>query len=363
MIEPVQSRIQMRNSTFNIAMSLCCSLLLTNAGQLAAQEHDIEEVQRNLSIFSGILEDSLSLNETTGLFGMSLGGVESTYLYHQGAVLEIRSPLANRRNRMGLASLSSAMQSLQLRQNPFEAMRATSASSNATTQALSAAPVAAASDGIYQQMMERIANIDYSLVAQTAIQQATHSARALRALGELDDSAYDRLSTEIENMRDTVSINIAELRGIEREVRDQAGSSIEADSAVSEANRTNNSLAMRLDDLLQRIEPIQNQALSMAQDLKARSEQAEQDYALAWQADLVEFEVLLYETLCEYGGTLSVIPEDQNVSLILKDLGEDRGDSRRTDQVHVVSKADITSCGNGNFDDTELAERATRYSY
>ncbi len=353
----------MRNSPFNRIVSLCCSVLLMKAGPLLAQEHNIEEVQRNLSIFSGILEDSLSLNESTGLFGMSLGGVESTYLFHQGAVLEIRSPLASRRNRMGLASLSSAMQSLQLRQNPFEAMRATSVSPAATTQALSAAPVAAAGDSVYQQMMERIANIDYSLVAQTAIQQATHSARALRALGELDDSAYDNLSTEIESMRDTVAVSIAELRGIEREVRNQAGSSTTLDSAVSTISSSDNSLAVRLDDLLQRIEPIQNQALSMAQDLKARSEQAEQDYALAWQADLVEFEILLYETLCEYGGTLSVIPEDQNVSLILKDLGEDRGDNRRTDQVHVVRKADITSCGSGDFDGTELARRATRYSY
>lgn len=353
----------MRNSTFHTTMSLCCGLLLLNTGSLLAQEQDIEDVQRNLSIFSGILEDSLSLNESTGLFGMSLGGVESTYLFHQGAVLEIRSPLASRRNRMGLASLSSAMQSLQLRQNPFEAMRARGASPVAAAQSLSAAPVASAESGVYQQMMDRIANIDYSLAAQTAIQQATHSARALRALGELDDSAFDDLSAEIETMRDTVAINIAELRGIEREVRDQASSTVSATAVAETSANTESTLAVRLDDLLQRIEPIQDQALSMAQELKTRSEQAEQDYALAWQADLVAFEALLYDTLCEYGGTLSVIPEDQNISLILKDLGDDRGDNRRTDQVHVVRKSDISSCGRGEIDAVALADRATRYSY
>lgn len=323
-----------------------------------AQEQNIEDVQRNLAIFSGILEESLDLNESTGLFGMSLGGVESTYLSHQGAVLEIRSPLANRRNRMGLASLSSAMQALQLRQNPFEAMRSRAAAPASTsTQSLAFAEAESAPAGIYQQLMDRIANIDYSLVAQTAMQQAAHSARSLRALGELDDVSFDDLNEQINNIRSDISASITELRQIEQEVRAQASTSVATEDSAD------SSLSMRLEELLQRMQPLRDQALGMAQDLKARSEQAEQDYALAWIEDLAVFEADLYQTLCEYGSTLSAIPEDQNISLILKDLGEDRGENRRTDQVHVVRKSDISACGRGEFDSDSLRERATRYSY
>jgi len=339
------------------------TLLITVSGLLSleaavAQEQNIEAVQRNLAIFSGILEESLQLNESTGLFGMSLGGVESTYLSHQGAVLEIRSPLANRRNRMGLASLSSAMQALQLRQNPFEAMRNRSAApATASVQSLDLASAESAPTGMYQQMMDRIANIDYSLVAQTAMQQAAHSARSLRALGELDDVSFDDLNEEINGIRNSISASIAELREIEQEVRIQANTAAAADDAAD------SSLSVRLDTLLQRMQPLRDEALSMAEDLKARSEQAEQDFAMAWQADLAAFESNLYQAICEYGSTLSVIPEEQNISLILEDLGEDRGDNRRTDQVHVIRKSDISACGRGEIDEDMLRQRATRYSY
>ena len=352
-------RDKSQNCSARPGLSWCLTAVLgmTLGGAGIAQEQNIEDVQRNLAIFSGILEESLELNASTGLFGMSLGGVESTYLSHQGAVLEIRSPLANRRNRMGLASLSSAMQALQLRQNPFEAMRGRTARATAATQSLAVAEAESAPTGVYQQMMDRIANIDYSLVAQTAMQQAAHSARSLRALGELDDVSFDDLNERINGVREDISASITELREIEQEVRARANTeAVAADTADS-------SLSERLEELLQRMQPLRDQALSMAQELKARSEQAEADYALAWREDLVAFEANLYQTLCEYGSTLSAIPEDQNISLILKDLGEDRGENRPTDQVHVVAKSDISACGRGEFDSSSLRERATRYSY
>ena len=50
------------------------SLFLVSS--IYGQPADLASVQRQLAIFSGILEESLQLNESTGLFGMSLGGVE-----------------------------------------------------------------------------------------------------------------------------------------------------------------------------------------------------------------------------------------------------------------------------------------------
>ena len=54
----------------------------------------MRQLQRNIDIFGGVLEEALELNQGSGLFGMSLGGIDSTYLFGQGVVFEIRTPLA-----------------------------------------------------------------------------------------------------------------------------------------------------------------------------------------------------------------------------------------------------------------------------
>lgn len=340
------------------------SLSLT--AQLSAQELDIAAAQRDLSIFSGILEESLRLNESTGLFGMSLGGVEATYLFGQGAVFEIRSPLANRRNRMGLASLSSAMQALQLRQNPFEAVRLSAASSAPQTAALVAA--APEEENRYSQLLNRISSIDFSLVAQSSVQQAAQSARSLRALGDVDDASYAELEAEIEGLRELINENIEALRGLESDIRAARLAENAADSqaesiASSTAADPDSALSVQLNSLLEAIEPVKERALEKAAELKERSERAEREYALAWQRDLELFREQIYQSLCEYGGSLRTLAGDEYVSLVLKGLGEDQGDGRRTDEVHVVSYDEIASCANGTVSASGLQQSSTVYSY
>jgi len=102
----------------NRLLGASIALLLTTFNT-AAQESRFEELQRSIGMFSGILEEVLKLDQRPGLFGLSLAGIENNYLLGQGVVFEIRTPLANRRNRISLASLNSAMQSLQFRPNPL----------------------------------------------------------------------------------------------------------------------------------------------------------------------------------------------------------------------------------------------------
>ncbi len=336
-----------------------------------AQDIEISEVQRDLSIFAGILEDSLRLNESTGLFGMSLGGVEATYLYGQGAVFEVRSPLANRRNRMGLASLSSAMQALQLRQNPFEAVRMSTAT--AAPQTAAVAESAAPDESLYNQLLERVSNIDFSLVAQSSIQQASQSARALRALGDVDEDSFADLEAELESLRGAINENVAALQELERDIRaartaDNTSSgalaSTAADQSVAaESSAASSTLSVQLDALLAAMEPVKARAVEKAQELRERSEQAEQEYAIAWQRDLELFREQLYQSLCEYGASLRTLPADEYVSVVLKGLGEDQPENRRTDEVHVVSYAQINSCSDGSTDAAALRQAATVYTY
>ena len=70
---------------------------------IAAQDIQLQNLQRNIDIFSGVLDEALELGQTSGIFGMRVGGIDSTYLYGQGVVMEVRTPLANSRNRMLLS--------------------------------------------------------------------------------------------------------------------------------------------------------------------------------------------------------------------------------------------------------------------
>lgn len=122
-------------------------------------------------------------------------------------------------------------------------------------------------------------------------------------------------------------------------------------------------MSVQLNSLLEAIEPVKERALEKAAELKERSERAEREYALAWQRDLELFREQIYQSLCEYGGSLRTLAGDEYVSLVLKGLGEDQGDGRRTDEVHVVSYDEIASCANGTVSASGLQQSSTVYSY
>ena len=316
-----------------------------------SQETDVQavqQVQRELTLFGTLLEDALRLDESTSLFGMRLGGIESIYLTGQGAVLELRSPLANRRYRLGLAALSSTMQSLQLAASPIDSLQRDDRS---PSQQNGNPP---AEKG-YRQLLERIANLDYSLVTQTAIQQATQSARVLRALGEVDDASFADLEEELAALSQTVKGQVEALRNLEQHVRASGNPYADAEASVD--------LDGELEQLLSSIEPLKRKALAKAAELRRQSEQAERDYAAAWQSDLEDFRELLYESVCEYGAGLTNLPIEENLSLVLKGLGGERKNQRRGDEIHILSNADIQACATGQINASTLAERALAYTW
>ena len=345
-----------------IRQILLCAIATVSAVSATAQGPQLEDLQRNIDIFSGVLEDALDFEESKGLFGLSLGGIESTYLIGQGVVLEVRTPLANSRNRLSLASLNSAMQTLQVRGNPFETL----ALSQSRTQSLSSSVPAstvmammnqsADSTSVYTQMMEQIADVDYSLAVNNAIQQAAESARSLRSLGSVDDGDYEELRADIEGLRAEMGKKMQGLRELEAQIRESTVQAI-ADSNIEEEMR------LKLDTVIAQIEPLREQAVAKATELRLRSELAEQAYTQRWQQDVVVFEDKLYQAMCDYGSTLRELPSDERISIILAGLGDQGEDLRRTDKIHVFSKADLQECQSDNISVATLRERSDHYSY
>jgi hypothetical protein len=349
-----------------IRQTLAVAVAVVSVVSATAQAPQLEGLQRNIDIFSGVLEDALDFEESKGLFGLSLGGIESTYLIGQGVVLELRTPLANSRNRLSLASLNSAMQTLQVRGNPFEALalsqsRAQSLSSSSSSSA-PASPVmalrnqSADSTSAYNQMMERVANVDYSLAVNNAIQQATESARSLRSLGSIDEGDYAELRAEIEGLRAEMGEKMQDLREIEAQITESTSQAITQSNIEEE-------LRLKLNTVMAQIEPLREQAVAKAAQLRRRSEQAEQAYTQQWQQDVVMFEDKLYQAMCDYGSTLRELPRDERVSIILTGLGVQGADQRRTDKIHVFNKADLQACQSDDISVATLRERSNQYSY
>ena len=342
-----------------IRQTLAVAVAVVSVVSATAQAPQLEDLQRNIDIFSGVLEDALDFEESKGLFGLSLGGIESTYLIGQGVVLELRTPLANSRNRLSLASLNSAMQTLQVRGNPFEALalsqsRAQSLSSSSSSSA-PASPVmalrnqSADSTSAYNQMMERVANVDYSLAVNNAIQQATESARSLRSLGSIDEGDYAELRADIEGLRAEMGEKMQDLREIEAQITESTSQAITQSNIEEE-------LRLKLNTVMAQIEPLREQAVAKAAQLRRRSEQAEQAYTQQWQQDVVMFEDKLYQAMCDYGSTLRELPRDERVSIILTGLGVQGADQRRTDKIHVFNKADLQACQSDDISVATLRE-------
>ena len=339
-----------------IRHNLVVAMIAMSAVSASAQDQQLESLQRNIDIFSGVLEDALDFEEAKGLFGLSLGGIESTYLIGQGVVLDVRTPLANSRNRLNLASLNTAMQSLQFRGNPFESIARAQSAPTQASPIMALRSESADSSSFYSEMMDRVANVDYSLIANNAIAQANESARSLRSLGSVDESDYALLRSDIEALRADLRQKMQGLREVEAQIRESTSQAI-AESQINEEIRS------KLDAVVAQIEPLREQAVAKAAELKLRSEQAEQAYSQRWEQDVEAFEDKLYLAVCDYGSTLRELPLDERVSIILTGLGEQGEDQRRTDKIHVFSKADLLECQTGDISVATLRERSEHYSY
>lgn len=328
---------------------------------VTAQDLDLQGLQKNIDIFSGVLEEALELDssQSRGVFGVSLGGVESTYLFGQGVVVEVRTPLASSRNRVGLASLNSALQSLQSRGGLIMEVEAPQiANRNAQAPRMALSTNAAESSDLFTQLQDRMANVDYSLIINNAIRQASESARALRSLGNVDDPAYEELRADIDALREDMQASSQEMRRIAEEAsraRTQTTATADDDDQLN--------LGDLQSELMAKLESLQELAVDKAAELQQRREEAEQAYAAQWDQDVLDFETTLYATMCDYGSTLRELPDSESVSIILTGLGEAEEDQPRRDKLHVFSKSDLLECQAGDIDQAVLQQRSIQYSY
>ena len=323
-----------------------------------AQEVDLLRIKDELNAVSMRLEESLGFREGAALFGMNRGRVNAIYLYGQGVLLEIRTPLANERNRLQLASLHSTMQTLQS-ENPFEQFLL----QNSVSDVASREDVKNASS-IYQGVLDRIETIDSTLSFSRAIQQAQDSVRLLRALENIDDAGYEALRTELQGLQSNMDENTLALAQLEEEMQVWFGTEIGVPREKTDgSNVPEQDFDRRLSALIETIEPLKELAVEKAEQLTERAQIAEQDHIAQWEGSVLEFEMSLYEYVCDSRLFLRSMPLDENVTFLLKGLGEESESlAGHSDKLHVLKNLDVKKCQTANIDPSELLELAHQYS-
>ena len=317
-----------------------------------AQEISSSELRAKIDAFSLAVEDALDLNQGAGLFGMSFGEIDSTYLHGQGILLEVRTTLANQRNRSRLSSLNSVMRQLQ-GNDAFERLIRSS-----TDLILESQSSYDGEESFYRSLTERIANLQSSQIIRGALQQAADSALTLSAMGDLDDESYDDLKSELQGMRQIINENEVRLEKIQVDLMN-LGSPSQRDSDDFRLN-----IRSRIEELEKNIASLRVRALEKAEQLRIREEAAEEAYIIEWESDVALFEKDLYRSICNFGAILDALPLGQRVSVVLKGLGDDSAETAKTpDKLHVVLNRDIQGCQNGSTDFLELLERSQQYSY
>ena len=316
-------------------ISLALSMVVSSA--IAQPSADaLERSRQELGVFSDLLSVDLGLNAPGGLFGMNIGSIQSRYLFGQGAYLEIRSPLANRRQRLSLAALSSTMRDLQSSQNPFSRFSAAPSS-----QALAAGT---ADSALVASLASRIQDVDYELIVSSALRQASEAAEALRSLEGIDDATYADIREELAELRRDLQANLSEM---------------------SEAVARANSVPTGAPDavavpLSERIAMLRQIAQQKAEELGEQLEQAQSDYQQRWFAEREAFERALYASACTASEQLVSFADSETLAVVLAGLG-DEGARLRPDRMHMLSIAELRRCASGAIAPSDIS--AVVYSY
>lgn len=344
-------------------MSICWVAMLFVGSLANAQQVDIEELKKNVNILSGVLLEGLELNETPGLFGINEGAVDSVYLQGQGVLMEIQTPLAKRRNRVSLSALASAIQDLPGRSNPFAVVRRPDVPPSTRTMALSLEQDSETDS--YSNLIEEIQAIDFNAFVDNSIRQANSSARSLRELGELDQETFDKLQVQLYSMKEDLGLLRQNMMQHINELRQMNSDSTAESAAATEEldGPVKSELTENIESLKVAVEQLKTNAANTAAKLSDQYTAAKAQYEEQWVAEVKAMEYSLYGLLCDYGATLRNLPEDEHLTIVLKDLGEESEDEIRTDKIHVLSKADLSQCQAGDLDAAALEQRSISYNY
>jgi hypothetical protein len=343
-----------RNGVLGVAMVLV--LIFSGVSPSAQSPQDLQDMQRHIEIFSGVLREGLGLNQRAGLFSPLSGSVRGTYLAGQGVMLEITTPLMNRRSIFSMQSLGMSLQQLSGQLAALQSDRVLAPDLDAMRETMALTIRTESLQGALRELAEGVAAADLSAQIESSLRQASEAARTLHRLSRFDEAELNAVLQQVSELRASLQREMSALGELRSDVN-AVGASTEAvdDSRVD-------ALTAVLDRIVTAVEPVRTAAAQMAQRLWAEAQEARQEQEQQWQAELASFEGNMFVLICDYAAALRALPGDQRLTIVLKGLG-DETDVRREDRFHVLRNTDMQRCMQGELSPEQLQNGAISYSF
>ena len=302
---------------------LLCSSASGVANAQSAQKYDT--LSDELEIMSGVLKTSLRQNAATDSWRISQ--IETSYLAGQGAVFtfSVRGQSGN-----WVREIETLVEGL--------------------VGAVPPAPPAPSANSF--------SDVD-DIVFEAAREWEAYAEETSHRFSQAFADNNSRLR-DLRNMQREIAW---EAREVERELRDITFELRHADEARKKE------LLVQKEQSEEQFKALEAKEKSMKDELKAiEKEQTQQMEARkaqqqqAYKTFLAGFESGMSETLCRFGSGLRGLPENEHISMVLKDfeISESR---ERKDRIYVFTRADIVRCVQEKIDADKLLTNANVYQF
>lgn len=170
--------------------------------------------------------------------------------------------------------------------------------------------------------------------------------------GEYSDEWFELVEQKRELAWEARDLN-REIRDIEfqRDMQEQDVS----DSALDEREKE---AEAKLAELKEKQATLDAKLAEMKQALQAKQEEVRKERLLTQEKSIEAIESVFSSVLCDYGITLKSLPDDEQVSLVIRDASINR--DKRLDNVYVFDKSAIGRC---DSQPAELLKQAQKYKF
>lgn len=310
---------------------LLTALVLCTTGSLAFAQNTAkyDELANELEIMSGVLKTSLRQNVSSDNWRVS--NIETSYLAGQGAVftLNVRGQSSS-----WIRDIETMVEGLVVMTPPAPPEPPT------------------------PNLTGSLENIDDIVFEATREWEAYADATSMR-FAEAFSESHER----VRDLRAMQREMAWESREAERELRD-----ITFELRHADEERKKELLAEK-EMSQQKLAKVEAKAKSMKEELKALEKQQEKQLAerkekqqQAYKRFLAGFEVGMSDTLCRFGSGLRGLPDNEHISMVLKDFDSSENNQRK-DRIYVFTRTDIVKCVQEKIDANKLLANADVYSF
>ncbi|MDC8830106.1 cell envelope integrity protein TolA [Alteromonas gilva] len=292
------------------------------------QAQDLNELDRQLTIMSGVIETALK--QDTRKNTVRYRSIDATYLAKQGVVFTINTGIKGRGFSFG--QFVSSM--------PPPPPAPDAPHSEAHSESVHV---------IRSDNFEFITETDWAETAERVISKVE------RIINDTDDRLREFRSDHRELEW--------EMRELERRNRDLEFELRTADNerrkeVEAEIKEVEKEFAM----LQSKEKQITEKAQALAAEKKAEMAKQKQAEEEAYKTFLANFEASIGDTLCSFGAGLRELPDNENITFVLDNFAMNN-EGKTEDKVYIFSKKDVKRCVTEDISPSDILANAQVYSF